>query len=285
MTIDWKLNNLYIISKGRPECITARMLKEMGWPDDHWHIMCEDDDPTLGEYKRNWGKHVLTFPIEDYLHTTDYLDNEGTTLAHGAAPVRNAVIKYSHDHGELRHWQFDDDYTEMNRTVIDHGQPHNVRSDYKSIINRMNQIAVIGQTGRIPIVGGTIRMKAYPQKWRTVMHKVFNMFNIDSNGLDPTWRGRLCDDTINCLDVHNSTRPIEIAFNCVNVGMQPTQSHRGGLTDLYGENGTIRKVAYALLVNPTAVIPKMEFGRIHNALYSIPIQPKLINPDDVKPTE
>jgi hypothetical protein len=280
---DWSLNEMYIISYKRPECITARMLQNMGWPKEHWHIMCEDDDPTLNEYRKNWGKHVLTFRIQDYLYSTDYLDNAGTTLPHGAAPVRNAVIKYSHDHGDKRHWQLDDDYMSITRTVFRHGLPYNKRcKTFDEAILIMSQIAEIGYDGRIPVVGGTVSNKSFPDKWDTVEFKVFNIFNIDSNGLDPTWRGRMNDDTINCIDVHNSMRPIELVFNCLSVNPQPTQSHAGGLTDIYKQEGTIRKTAYALMLSPMAVVPDKEFGRVHNRMRSSLIQPKLINPDDVK---
>lgn len=286
MEIDWSLNNVYIISKGRPQCITAQMLRDIGWPEDHWFIMCEDDDDKLPEYREKWGGHVLTFPIADYLETTDYLDNAGTSLPHGAAPVRNAVIKYSHEHGDKRHWQLDDDYTSIRRTVFRNGRPFTQTcSTFEQCIEYMAPIAQIGYDGRVPVVGGCPANKSFPDKWNSIGFKVFNIFNIDSNGLDPTWRGRMNDDTINSIDVHNSMRPIELVFNCLCVNTQPTQAVPGGLTEMYRSEGTIRKTAYALMLAPLEIVPDKMFGRVHNVMKGSEVQPKLINPDDVKPVE
>lgn len=283
MRVNWRLNDLYIISYERPECQTAQLITRMGWPDKHWHIMCEDDDPTLDEYRKKWGKHVLTFRIQDYLYTTDYLDNAGTTLAHGAAPVRNAVIKYSHDHGELRHWQMDDDYDAIKRTVFKDGQPVTESCQtFAQVMQYMSQIADIGYSARIPVTGSTVANKMYPDEYDHWSVKVFSLFNIDSNGLDPKWRGRLSDDTINCLDVLNSTRPTELIFKCLSVNTAPTQTNKGGLTEFYKQTGSIRKIAYALMINPIAVQPNTQFGRIHCTVFSERNAPKWINPDDVK---
>ena len=45
-----KLNTIYIISKGRPQCHTARTLTEMNYPGP-WFIVCGNNDETLEEYK------------------------------------------------------------------------------------------------------------------------------------------------------------------------------------------------------------------------------------------
>ena len=45
-----KLNTVYIISKGRPQCRTACTLEKMGYP-GQWFIVCGNNDETLPEYR------------------------------------------------------------------------------------------------------------------------------------------------------------------------------------------------------------------------------------------
>ena len=55
------INTIYIISKNRPECNTAKVLTELKYP-GKWFICCQEDEEMLGDYIENWGEEkVLTY--------------------------------------------------------------------------------------------------------------------------------------------------------------------------------------------------------------------------------
>ena len=68
------VNTIYIISKGRPNCTTARTLEGLDYPGD-WFIVCGTNDETLPDYKRRWGERVLVFELIPE-HMTGKLVNE-----------------------------------------------------------------------------------------------------------------------------------------------------------------------------------------------------------------
>nr|UWI11135.1 MAG: hypothetical protein [Bacteriophage sp.] len=49
------------------------------------------------------------------------------------------------------------------------------------------------------------------------------------------------------------------------MNMPPTQSEGGGLTDIYRDEGTVRKTAYAVMAAPGQVKLVDRFGRYHHA--------------------
>ena len=84
-----ELSTVYIISKGRPQCHTARTLERIDYPGE-WFIVCGNNDETLEQYLANWGEeHVKVFDWYDEVKRTDTMDNFGFgSMPSGACPVR-----------------------------------------------------------------------------------------------------------------------------------------------------------------------------------------------------
>lgn len=271
------INTIYIISKGRPKCTTAKTLTRLNYPGE-WYIVCGNNDETLDEYKKLWRDRVIVFDWFDEITRTDTLDNFGfESMPSGACPVRNATMEISHDRGELRHWQFDDDYTTFSKTFIKNGKPTNLSiKDGKELEEILFLIAKFGYETSLPNVGFTLTSCTYPYDFAKFQSRVFNAHNMPSkHELFQRWRGRLNDDTVNALDIYRKGG-FELSFMCVGLVTKETQTEKGGLTEFYKAVGTVRKTAYAMLICPSHARLTVKFGRFHHDVRWSKIRPCII---------
>lgn len=271
-----KLNTIYIISKGRPQCITARTLVKMNYPGE-WFIVCGNNDETLPQYKENWGDRVLVFDWYEEIKHTDTLDNFGfEEKASGACPVRNATMKISQKRGELRHWQFDDDYTIFMH--FDKSLKKNVKFDSGVQFEEwLYRIAKFGHEARMSNIGFAQSAETFPENACTFSRRIFNAHNLPStDDIFVPWVGRMNDDLINAINVWKSGG-YEMQLKHMNMTMPNTQSEQGGLTEMYNQDGTVRKSAYPVLVAPNATRLVVRFGRYHHSVDWSKLVPKLLH--------
>jgi hypothetical protein len=270
-----KLNTIYIISKGRPQCTTAKVLTKMKYPGE-WFIVCGNNDNTIEEYKRNWGKErILTFDWYKEVKHSNLLDNFGVEkMSSGAVPVRNATRKIALDRGDTRHWQFDDDYVGFYLINKDLKKNHRIVNG-KEFEYWLNKIATYAHDAHLINVGFCLGHEAFPSSCKEVSKRVFNAHNMPTDDSFMPWRGRMNDDLINAMDVFH-TGKLEMSFKFLSLVLKPTQKETGGNTDIYQLSGTVRKTAYAVLIDPRAVKLVIKFGRYHHAVEWKLITPKLI---------
>jgi hypothetical protein len=271
-----KLNTIYIISKGRPQCKTARTLTNMNYMGE-WFIVCGNNDETIPEYQKNWGKdRILFFDWYEEVKKSDLLDNFGVEkMSSGAVPVRNAIREISEKRGELRHWQFDDDYEFFTHTRENFKSNFAIREG-KFFEKQLYKLAKYAHEADLANVGFCLGHEAFPVEARNVSRRVFNTHNLPSK-IDKfvDWKGRLNDDLINALDVFGQGK-VEMSFKFIHLKPAPTQSEQGGLSDLYKQEGTVRKTAYAILKYPNVVKLTIKFGRYHHQANWEKITPKVI---------
>lgn len=269
------INTVYIISKGRPRCRTARTLEKMGYPGE-WFIVCGSNDETIDDYRRNWGDHVIEFDWYDEITRTDPLDNFGfEDMASGACPARNATRRISRDRGELRHWQFDDDYTAFKRvnSACTKNVPFEDGGDFEEWLLRL---ATLGLDAGLKNIGFPPASEAFPYLGLTFGKRVFNAHNMPSDDLFEPWVARMNDDTINAINVYRHGG-FEMSLRCMSMNMPPTQSESGGLTDIYKAEGTVRKSAYPVLLAPNAAKLVIKFGRYHHKVDWQQLVPKVLH--------
>ena len=271
-----KINTIYIISKGRPQCSTAQTLTKIKYPGE-WFIVCGNNDETLSEYIEKWGDRVLIFDWYKEIETTDTLDNFGfEKKGSGACPVRNATRRISEERGELRHWQLDDDYISFAR-YSGADQKNKTIKDGKILFSTMYRIAELGLKTGMPNIGFCLSTaEAIPTNRLNYNRRIFNAHNMPSDEkLFQKWVGRMNDDTIHALNVWKSGR-YEMQLKYLQIGMKPTQSEKGGLTEMYNRDGTVRKTAYVFLIAPSVAKLVIRFGRYHHKVDWDGIAPKLI---------
>ena len=277
-----ELSTIYIISKGRPQCRTAKTLTKINYPGE-WFIVCGNNDETLEQYLANWGEdHVKVFDWYDEVKRTDTMDNFGfDSMPSGACPVRNATAEISRRRCERRHWQFDDDYTGFQ--VFDDKTGKRPHCDGKRLAECMEAIAEfadrcgLSNCGFPPSTIETCKDGALG-----LARRVFNAHNLPSGGeLFVPWHARLNDDLINAINVWR-TGHIELSVKCLAMNMPPTQSVGGGLTDIYRDEGTVRKTAYAVMAAPGQVKLVDRFGRYHHSADWKRIVPKIVSDEYAK---
>lgn len=276
-----QFNTIYIISKGRPNCTTAKTLTKLNYP-GQWFIVCGTNDTKLQEYIETWGKErILIFDWHEQIKDTDTLDNFGfEKMPSGAVPVRNATFKISQGREELRHWQFDDDYN--NFRVFRPSQNKYVNVTGQQLEDVLFEIAKFGYNAKARNCGFALASETFPNVAFQVGSRVFNAHNMPStDDLFMKWRGRMNDDLINAMEV-SQLGGREFSFKFLSLTMAPSQSEQGGLTDIYKDEGTVRKTAYAVVIAPNAVKLVIKFGRYHHSVNWNKLKVKIISPKYVK---
>jgi len=271
-----KLNTIYIISKGRPHCRTAKTLAKMNYTGD-WFIVCGNNDKTIPEYVQNWGKdRILVFDWYEEVKESDLLDNFGVeNMSSGAVPVRNATMKISKERGEERHWQFDDDYNSFYHINNKLKKWH--RLSGKEFELELFKLAHFAHKSGLVNMGFAVGSDTRPETVKMLGHRVFNAHNMPNDyKLFTKWRSRMNDDLINAIETYRKGG-YELFVKYMSITMEPTQSESGGNTDIYKADGTVRKAAYAIMIDPKNVSLTIKHGRYHHKAKWRGIIPKIIN--------
>jgi|TARA_R100001530_G_scaffold72021_1_gene50956 hypothetical protein len=271
-----KINTIYIISKGRPSCRTAKTLTKMGYTGE-WFIVCGNNDETIDEYKNNWGEdRILIFDWYNEVKKTDLLDNFGVEkMSSGAVPVRNATRTIAANRGEIRHWQFDDDYTAFYHIKDNKIKWHRLLG--QNFENELYKLAEYADKSKLTNIGFAVASDTRPETVKAVGHRVFNAHNMPTDlKLFTKWKSRMNDDLINAIETYRKGG-YELFVKYMNINMPPTQSESGGNTDIYLLDGTVRKAAYAIIIEPKNVKLTIMHGRYHHRANWRRIIPKILH--------
>ena len=265
------------MSKGRPQCKTAKLLKKLKYPGE-WFIVCGDNDETIPEYQQNYGvDKVLIFDWKKYFNKCDFMDN--TKSLSGAIPARNAIKDIAKKRGENRHWQWDDDYTGFRWFDCKEFRWRSLEGE--ELQEKLQDIANFGEMVRANNIGfdlATVCANGV-EGVRFILQmgqRVFNFHNLPTNdNLWIKWRGRMNDDLLNSIWAKNHGRLVFSLKNPLGA-MAQTQKESGGLTDIYKEQGTVVKTAYGVLGHPKAVKLIIWRGRYHHRVDWQLISPKIV---------
>lgn len=271
-----KLNTIYIISKGRPQCLTAQALVKMGYTGE-WFIVCGNNDETIPQYQKNWGEdRILIFDWYEQVKDSDLLDNFGVEKkGSGAVPVRNATRKIAEDRGEVRHWQFDDDYIHFYH--VNNSITKWYRMTGPEFEAELLKLAEYADKAKLCNIGFALASDTRIDKVKGLGHRVFNAHNMPTDeALFTKWRSRMNDDLINAIESYQMGK-YELFVKYMNIIMPPTQSEKGGNTDIYEADGTVRKAAYAIMVHPSSVKLVIRHGRYHHQVNWEKVIPKVLH--------
>jgi hypothetical protein len=269
-----KINTIYIISKGRPQCYTAKVLKKINYP-GKWFIVLGNNDETINEYKKIWGEdRIIIFDWFSQIKKTKFLDNFFDKLPSGASPVRNATRDISYSRGELRHWQFDDDYVNFGYFSFKEKKFKTIK-DGKILEYFLFKITEFGYKINLPNVGFSLAHETYPEEASNFSKRIFNAHNLNNLNF-VEWEGRLNDDLINAIKVYKFGQS-EFSFKFLNTKPFETQKVKGGLTDIYKDYGTVLKTMYAILYEPKVTKLVIKFGRYHHETDWKLITPKILD--------
>lgn len=260
---------MYIPSKGRPDCVTARYLLESGYPGEIT-IVIGDDDDSAGQYVSNFGREsVVVFDKGLAARKSDLADAWGDTMPAGVTPARNFIAELARNSGLERCWMFDDDYRFISRIFRDGTRRRLL--DGSEIFDALNEIEEFGKSTKIPVVGFEVYSRANSTSGCVEFgNQVYNGFNMDVT-LDKfvPFKGRLFEDGAHTMEMMRLGRT-DFSFHhlYIEVAAKPftfsEKKQNGGLYDTYvnvsgadeeslaRDAAQVRNIGYTLLQAPTA---------------------------------
>jgi len=236
---------LYIISKGRPKCITARALARMGVP---FQIVVEPSD--VASYRALWGSRVIT--------------GEFDTTTRSSIPVRNYVDQIA---PTTKYWLLDDNIEDFN--YLTDNQKYVVRTPaiFAATEDFVERYTNIGQAGFNYYSFSKKTERVPPYYLNTRIYSCTLMIkdvDIERDG-GKLWRGRYNEDTDLSLRILKAGY-CTVLMNVFLAGKVSTQRMSGGNTDTVYTDGDERKAFAESLreQHPDCVEVVRKFKRWHH---------------------
>lgn len=272
---------IFILSNRRPDNIkTLKGLKNANYT-GKYYIIVDDLDPTVDEYKRNYGDKVIVFDKQYYMDLCDSADNfhkeRSTTF------VRTAIFDKAKELGLTYFMQLDDDYGQFSLRFPD---KHETKLYGRKVLN-LDEIIIamldfldksgamsvcMGQPG--DLIGG-IGSNLYKHK---LLFKGMNSFTcrVDNPFMFKT---RLNED-VNTVLLNQQVGKFFLTFYQCVTNQSITQAQDGGMTEAYINDGTYVKSFYSVMCCPSCVkiglMGNSDF-RIHHKINNNKSVPKIID--------
>jgi hypothetical protein len=178
----------------------------------------------------------------------------------GLVYARLWIKDYSVAQGDERHWQFDDDVTQMNRIYKGNRIPcaSNIAiSLMEEFVDRYENVALASPNSNLLVICNGTTDAQHPPFY--LNHRCYGVF-LMMNSLPNRWRFRYNEDTDMTLQVL-ADGWCTILFNHFTMSTPETMTHGGGQTDFYLADGRLRMSRDLERVWPGVVTTKRRFGR------------------------
>jgi len=268
----------FILTHGRPNnVITYKSLRKHGYT-GKVIVVIDDEDATADQYYENFDD-VEVFSKEAIAKTFDEGDNfkDRRSIVY----ARNACFDIAKKRGYKYFIQLDDDYTGYEYRVYNERKQKPIR--IKNLDNvfgalldfyKKTNFATIAMAQGGDFIGGKNNKMA---KRPTIYRKAMNSF-ICSIDRAFTFQGRINED-VNTYTSEASKGLLIGTIPLTALIQKTTQSNRGGMTDIYLDNGTYVKSFYTVMFSPSSckVKPMGDTRmRLHHAIDWERAVPKII---------
>jgi hypothetical protein len=243
----------FILTHGRPDNVrTYSALKRSGYT-GKIYLIVDDEDTTLPEYEKKYGKQVIIFSKDEISKTFDQADN--FTDRRSIVYARNACFDIAKGLGIRYFIQLDDDYSSFSYKF-----DNNLEQKERGI-KQLDKVfdALVDYYKNIPAL--TIAMaqggdflggdKGRFKKNLHLMRKAMNSFICDTTR-PFKFIGRINED-VNTYVRLGSVGELFLTVPNVKISQQTTQKNKGGMTELYLDSGTYIKSFYTVMVHPSSV--------------------------------
>lgn len=254
----------FILTHGRPSKVkTDKLLRAQGFTGKIYYIV-DDLDSTLDEYIKRFGDDVIVFSKKQAANTFDIADNfqEMRSVVY----ARNASFQIAKDLGIKYFMQIDDDHDRFcyrfdGDLNYCEDRVNNLDQVFSALLSFMKNTPAhaiaISQNGDFQ--GG--KDGFYAEK-PMLTRKGMGTFILSSER-PFEFIGRINED------VTTYTRLASIGLlvfmcNQVSVKTQQTQKNKGGMTELYLDNGTYVKSFYSVMMQPSSVKIRNLKTRLHH---------------------
>lgn len=239
---------------GRAERVyTINALRKGGYNGDIY-LLCDTSDIELPKYQQLYGDKVLVFDKADYKGKFDKMDNFGKQNV--VVYARNAIYNAAKSEGLKYIAVLDDDYSMFSyRVNAEYGYNFKIIRNLDKVFQAFLDFLIHSKIHAIcfaqdgDFIGGKDN-KMFAVK-KTPRRKMMNLFFFD------------VDKPIEFIGTINEDLTASIAeaikgnicLTCplVSLKQRPTQSNKGGLTDIYLDLGTYVKSFYSVIYAPSAV--------------------------------
>lgn len=243
-----------ILSYGRPDNIkTLQTLIKYKFKGDY-RIICSDDDHTLDKYKELHPDKISVFNKEEIAKEFDVGDNQKDRRT--VIFARNACWNIAEELGYKYFIQLDDDYTSFNYRVNEEGRYNTSRTRIKDINiffkflltlykNTNAKTVCMAQAG--DFVGGE-NCSVFS---KGLARKAMNSF-VCSTERKFQFLGRVNEDVNTYVNLGNKG---ELFFTVCEFALtqEMTQQSKGGMSEMYLDQGTFVKSFYSVMYNPSCV--------------------------------
>lgn len=245
---------VFIPTHGRADRVdTMGSLRKSGYKGDIY-LVCDDEDKSLGDYKKIYGDKVLVFSKDDYGGKFDKMDNFGNKAC--VVYARNALYDLALSVGLKYIIVADDDYSSFQYRIKSDGTYHaetakNIddvfRAYFDYFIKADLDALCFAQGG--DYIGGE-QNTSVSNGFKT-SRKMMNLYFLDAEK-PLNFIGTINEDLTSSITEGVKGRVIITSF-MNSITQRETQSNSGGLTGIYAELGTYVKSFYSVIAAPSCV--------------------------------
>lgn len=273
---------VFILTHGRADnVITAATLKRCGYT-GKTIIVIDNEDETAEEYKKKFGaENVYQFDKKAVSMTFDTMDlsEDRRTIVY----ARNVCFDIARELGYKYFLELDDDYKTFEFRFPNEDGTKLMCKDCKDLDAMFGyMIDFLNDTGADTVafaqggdfIGG-IQSGTYQKK---VLRKAMNTFfcNVEKPF---KFLGRINED-VNTYTYRGSVGWLGLSITDCAIQQKQTQKNKGGMSDVYIDNGTYLKSIYSVIIMPSAVKIGAMGGnhiRFHHSIEWDNCVPKILN--------
>lgn len=267
---------VFIISHGRPECVTYHMIKSKGYAGKIF-IVIDDLDETVDEYKNRYGDDVIVLDKMAQFRQCDPMINKEILTSDLYA--RAACYNLAKEKGVAYFAAFDDDLRDIYYRKKEHGQlKHKKVNDisllFETAIAFLNVPGVVdvGFGNEADYIGGANS----PTFDKGIVRRVFGSHILKTKE-KAHFKGVFNAD-LNAALVDGAVGKMFFSLIPVHARFEGTGGkNAGGMSDLYSANNGYVNAFYTIMCAPSSVKGKCKFDRISaNIAWNFAV-PKIIN--------
>lgn len=264
------------------DTMTPRVLRSCKYTGDII-LLLDDEDETIDQYRKNYPEFKIeTYSKDEYMKWVDSMDNLGDKRC--AVYARNACFDIAEKYGYKYFCQMDDDYVSVPyRYIIGEtlyrSNDVDLNEVFKAHLEFMETSENIGSIAFAEpgdFVGG---VHSHLNKTMYINKCMGSWICFTNRRI--YFQGTMNDD-VNTYSLGGSRGRLFYTFNFIMIDTPPTQSIKGGMTDIYMGQGTYTKTFYTIMCCPSFVKVDMfgdRYYRIHHKFTWDNAVPKLISGD------
>lgn len=271
---------IFILSHGRAETIsTYDALRAHGYSGDMYVVIDNEDDQEQ-IYRDKFGKDIIQFDKRDYLVKTDTGDLD--TNRKVGVFARNFIQDCAKEMGYQFHLQLDDDIHGFSWRYLDEKgrlrckKLKNMDSVFSAMCDYLESTPITSLSfGLAMYYAGGAEAGTWKQQ---LIHKTMTTFMMRQD--DVQYFHMRMNDDITTSALNTSRGKLYYTYMPIMLEVDGTQVQKGGMTEIYQDNGTYRKSFYSVMALPScAKISQMGVSdmRVHHQISWNNCAPKVLN--------